>query len=202
VGKPPVPRESPRRLSRDEARSLVRLVIARYIMRYGKPINSTILSQLLFLALYTTRRNNTLVLLRRPRARLPIPFILLGAPYLPLDRLVGNASGVARTGGGYSIQDPGNAFKGAYSELAGGGLKDLADYTVRVVDEFGGYGEDSLVELSTGVLGLSPLIRAMAFNMSLDAFLRARAGLRRVLVSGGYVDEEELYPELFRGSGS
>jgi hypothetical protein len=204
VGKPPVPRESPRRLSRDEAGSLVKLVIARYNMRYGKPINSTTLSQLLFLALYTTRRNNTLVLLRRPRARFPVPFRLLNMPYLPIDQLLMKVgiNDVVGANGGYVTRDPGNAFKGAYSELTGGGLKDLADYATWVVDEYGKYSEDSLVELSTRVLGLSPFIRAMAFNMSLDAFLRARAGLRRALVSGGYVDEEELYPELFRGSGS
>jgi hypothetical protein len=193
-----------RKLTRGEAGSLVRLVIARYNMRYGKPINSTTLAQLLFLALYTARRDNTLVLLRRPRARLPVPFRLLNMPYLPIDQLlmkvgVGDVVGAS---GGYVIRDPGNAFKGAYSELAGGGLKDLADYAVWVVDEYGGYSEEYLVELSTRVLGLGPLIRAMAFNMSLDAFLRARAGLGRLFGSGGYVDEEELYPELFRGSGS
>ena len=189
-----------RRLSRDEARSLVRLVIARYIMRYGKPINGTTLAQLLFLALYTTRRNNTLVLLRRPRARFPVPFRLLNMPYLPIDQLLMKAGvdDVVGANGGYIIRDPGNAFKGAYSELAGGGLKDLADYATWVVDEFGGYSEDSLIELSTRVLGLSPVIRAMAFNMSLDAFLRARAGLGRLLESGEYVDEEVVYEDLFR----
>jgi len=196
VGKPPVTRK----LTRDEAGSLVKLVIARYNMRYGKPINSTTLAQLLFLALYTTRRNNTLVLLRRPRARLPVPFRLLNMPYLPIDQLLMKAGvdDVVGANGDYVIRDPGNAFKGAYSELAGGGLKDLTDYTVRVVDEYGGYSEDSLIELSTRVLGLSPFIRAMAFNMSLDAFLRARAGLGRLFGSGEYVDEEVVYEDLFR----
>jgi hypothetical protein len=193
-----------RKLTRGEAGSLVKLVIARYNMRYGKPINSTTLAQLLFLALYTARRDNTLALLRRPRARLPVPFRLLNMPYLPIDQLLAKAgiNDVVGASGGYVIRDPGNAFKGAYSELAGGGLKDLADYATWVVDEYGGYSEEYLVELSVGVLGLSPFIRAMAFNMSLDAFLRARAGLGRLFGSGEYVDEEELYPELFRGSGS
>ena len=200
MGKTPVARK----LTRGEAGSLVKLVIARYNMRYGKPINSTTLAQLLFLALYTARRDNTLALLRRPRARLPVPFRLLNMPYLPIDQLlmkvgVGDVVGAS---GGYVIRDPGNAFKGAYSELAGGGLKDLADYATWVVDEYGKYSEDSLIELSTEVLRLSPMIKAMAFNMSLDAFLRARAGLGRLFGSGEYVDEEELYPELFRGSGS
>jgi hypothetical protein len=105
---------------------------------------------------------------------------------------------VVGASGGYVIRDPGNAFKGAYSELAGGGLKDLADYATWVVDEYGGYSEEYLVELSTRVLGLSPFIRAMAFNMSLDAFLRARAGLGRLFGSGEYVDEEVVFPELFK----
>ncbi len=189
-----------RRLSRGEAGSLVKLVIARYNMRYGKPINSTTLSQLLFLALYTARRDNTLALLRRPRARLPVPFRLLNAPYLPIDQLLAKAGvgDVVGASGGFVIRDPGNAFKGAYSELAGGGLKDLADYAVWIVDEYGGYSEEYLVELSTRVLGLSPFIRAMAFNMSLDAFLRARAGLGRLFGSGEYVDEELVYEDLFR----
>jgi hypothetical protein len=197
VGKPPVP---PRRLSRDEARSLVKLVIARYTMDYNKPVSEVVLAQLLFLALYTTRRNNALVLLRRPRARLPVPFRLLNMPYLPIDQLLMKAGAVdvVVASGGYVIRDPGNAFKGAYSELAGGGLKDLTDYTVRVVDEYGGYSEEYLVGLSTRVLGLSPFIRAMAFNMSLDAFLRARAGLGRLFGSGEYVDEEVVYRDLFR----
>jgi hypothetical protein len=189
-----------RKLTRDEAGSLVKLVIARYNMRYGKPINGTTLSQLLFLALYTARRDNTLVLLRRPRARLPVPFRLLNAPYLPIDQLLAKAGvgDVVGASGGFVIRDPGNAFKGAYSELAGGGLKDLADYAVWIVDEYGGYSEEYLVELSTRVLGLSPFIRAMAFNMSLDAFLRARAGLGRLFGSGEYVDEEVVYKDLFR----
>ena len=193
-----------RKLTRGEAGSLVKLVIARYNMRYGKPINSTTLAQLLFLALYTARRDNTLALLRRPRARLPVPFRLLNMPYLPIDQLLAKAgiNDVVGASGGFVIRDPGNAFKGAYSELAGGGLKDLADYATWVVDEYGKYSEDSLIELSTEVLRLSPMIKAMAFNMSLDAFLRARAGLGRLFGSGEYVDEEELYPELFRGSGS
>jgi hypothetical protein len=194
VGKTPVARK----LTRDEAGSLVRLVTARYNMRYGKPINGTILALLLFLALYTTRRDNTLVLLRRPRARLPVPFRLLNAPYLPIGRLLGMVGDVVWVGDGYSIRDPARAFWGSYNALVQGGLKDLTDYTVRVVDEYGKYSEDSLIELSTRVLGLSPLIRAMAFNMSLDAFLRARAGLGRLFVSGGYVDEEVVYEDLFR----
>jgi len=155
--------------------------------------------------LYTRARGDgSLALLRRPRARLPVPFRLLNMPYLPIDQLLAKAgiNDVVGASGGYVIRDPGNAFKGAYSELAGGGLKDLADYATWVVDEYGGYSEEYLVELSVGVLGLSPFIRAMAFNMSLDAFLRARAGLGRLFGSGEYVDEEELYPELFRGSGS
>ena len=189
-----------RRLTRDEAGSLVRLVIARYNMRYGKPINSTTLSQLLFLALYTARRNNTLALLRRPRARLPIPFILLGAPYLPIGRLLGRVGvdDVVWVGNGYSIRDPARAFWESYNALVQGGLKDLTDYTVRVVDEYGGYSEGSLVELSTGVLGLSPFIRAMAFNMSLDAYIEARRALRKVFESNEYVDEEVVFPELFK----
>jgi hypothetical protein len=197
-----VPRESPRRLSRDEARSLARLVIARYIMRYGKPINSTTLAQLLFLALYTARRDNTLVLFRRPRARFPVPFRLLNMPYLPIDQLLMKAgiNDVMGASGGYVIRDPARAFWESYNALVQGGLKDLADYAVWIVDEFGRNGEEYLVELSTRVLGLSPFIRAMAFNMSLDAFLRARAGLRRVLVSNEYEDEEVVYRDLF-GSG-
>ena len=39
----------------------------------------------------------------------------------------------------------------------------------------------------------------MAFNMNLDSYLRARAGLRRVMESNEYVDEE-LYPELFKST--
>ena len=193
----------PRRLSRDEARSLVRLVIARYNMRYNKPVSGTILAQLLFLALYTTRRDNTLVLLRRPRARFPVPFRLLNMPYLPIDQLLMKAGvdDVVGANGGYVIRDPGNAFKGAYSELARSGLKDLTDYTVRVVDEFCKYSEDSLVELSTEILRLSPMIKAMAFNMSLDAYIEARRALRKVFKSNEYVDEEELYPDLFKSGG-
>jgi hypothetical protein len=195
----------PRRLSRDEARSLVRLVIAKYVLGHNKPVSEVVLSQLLFLTLYTRAKGNgSLALLRRPRARLPTRFILLGAPYLPIGRLLGRAGagGVVKTNGGYSIQDPSMVFSESYNTLAQGGFKDLAGYAVWVVDEYGKHSEDYLIELSTRVLGLGPLIRAMAFNMSLDAFLRARAGLRRVMESGGYVDEEELYPELFRGSGS
>jgi hypothetical protein len=196
VGKTPVARK----LTRDEAGSLVRLVIARYNMRYGKPINSTILAQLLFLALYTTRRGNTLALLRRPRARFPVLFRLLNAPYLPIGRLLGRVGvgDVVWVGDGYSIRDPARAFWGSYNALVQGGLKDLADYTVRVVDEYGGYSEEYLVELSTRVLGLSPFIRAMAFNMSLDAYIEARRVLRKVFEGNEYVDEEELYPELFK----
>jgi hypothetical protein len=194
----------PRRLSRDEARSLVRLVIAKYVLGHNKPVSEVVLSQLLFLTLYTRAKGNKLMLLRRPRARLPTRFILLGAPYLPIGRLLGRAGagGVVKTNGGYSIQDPSMVFSESYNTLAQGGFKDLAGYAVWVVDVFGGYGEDYLIELSTRVLGLGPLIRAMAFGVGLDSFLRARAGLRRVMESGGYVDEEELYPELFRGSGS
>ena len=153
--------------------------------------------------LYTRARGDgSLALLRRPRARLPVPFRLLNMPYLPIDQLLAKVGvgDVVGASGGFVIRDPGNAFKGAYSELAGGGLKDLADYATWVVDEYGGYSEEYLVELSTRVLGLSPFIRAMAFNMSLDAFLRARAGLRRVMESGEYVDEEVVYGDLF-GSG-
>jgi hypothetical protein len=148
---------------------------------------------------YTRARGDgSLALLRRPRARLPTRFILLGAPYLPIGRLLGRVGDVVWVGSGYSIRDPARAFWGSYNALVQGGLKDLTDYTVRVVDEFGGYGEEYLVGLSVGVLGLSPLIRAMAFNMSLDAFLRARAGLGRLFGSGEYVDEEVVYEDLFR----
>jgi len=108
---------------------------------------------------------------------------------------------VVWVGDGYSIRNPARAFWESYNALVQGGLGSLADYAIWVIDEYGGYSEEYLVELSTRVLGLSPFIRAMAFNMSLDAFLRARAGLRRVLVSNEYVDEEVVYKDLF-GSGS
>ena len=191
----------PRRLSRGEASRLVKLVIARYIMDYNKPVSEAVLSQLLFLTLYTRARGDgSLVLLRRPRARLPVPFRLLNAPYLPIGRLLGRVGvgDVVWVGSGYSIRDPARAFWESYNALVQGGLKDLTDYAVRVVDEYGKYREDSLVELSTRVLGLGPFIRAMAFNMSLDAFLRARAGLGRLFGSGEYVDEEVVYEDLFR----
>jgi hypothetical protein len=155
--------------------------------------------------LYTRAKGNgSLALLRRPRARLPVLFRLLNAPYLPIGRLFGRVGvgDVVWVGDGYSIRDPARAFWESYNALVQGGLGSLADYATWVVNEYGKHSEDSLVELSTEILRLSPMIKAMAFNMSLDAFLRARAGLRRVMESGGYVDEEELYPELFRGSGS
>jgi hypothetical protein len=38
----------------------------------------------------------------------------------------------------------------------------------------------------------------MAFNMSLDSYIKARRALRKVFESDEYVDEEELYPDLFR----
>jgi len=189
-----------RRLTRDESSCLVRLVTARYIMNYDKPASEEALSQLLFLTLYTrAKRDGSLTLLGKPRARFPVLFRLLGAPFIPIDRLtrIVGAGDVVRVGSGYSIQNPGRAFGESYNALVQGGLKDLADYAVWVVDEYGGHSEDSLIELSMNILKLSPIVRAMAFNMSLDAYLRVRRGLRRVFESGEYVDEEELCPELF-----
>jgi len=197
VGKPPVARK----LTRGEAGSLVKLVIARYIMDYNKPVSEAVLSQLLFLTLYTRARGDgSPVLLRRPRARLPVLFRLLNAPYLPIGRLLGRVGvgDVVWVGDGYSIRDPARAFWESYNALVQGGLKDLTDYAVRVVDEYGKYREDSLIELSMKILRLSPMIKAMAFNMSLDAYIEARRALRKVFESDEYVDEEELYPELFK----
>ena len=42
------------------------------------------------------------------------------------------------------------------------------------------------------------MIKAVSFNMDLDVFIEAKKTLRRVLESSEYVDEVELYPDLFK----
>lgn len=194
------------KLGGGQALNLIKLIISRYMMRYNRSISTEVLVKLLFLTLYTdTDKDNTPRLLDAPRARLPVEFrIYLKGPFLPIDELLKKLGAydegiIVKAGDKYLVRNsPNKVFENAYSELVEGGLKDLTDYAVRVVDEYGKYREDSLIELSMKILRLSPIIKAMAFNMSLDAYIEARRALRKVFESNEYVDEEELYPDLFR----
>jgi hypothetical protein len=194
------------KLGGGQALNLIKLIISRYMMRYNHSISTEVLVKLLFLTLYTdTDKDNTPRLLDAPRARLPVEFrIYLKGPFLPIDELLKKLGAydegiIVKAGDKYLVRNsPNKVFENAYNELVKGGLKDLTDYAVRVVDEYGKYREDSLIELSMKILRLSPIIKAMAFNMSLDAYIEARRALRKVFESNEYVDEEELYPDLFR----
>ena len=67
------------------------------------------------------------------------------------------------------------------------------------MNAYGNLREDELINHTLEVLGIrNEVIKAMAFNMSLDAYIDAVRKLRKILESKESVDETELYPELFR----
>ena len=158
------------------------------------------MAKLLFLILYTSDDGRRL--LESPRVRLPEEFrIYLKGPFIPIDRLLGepNMYGIVRTGDSYYVKDLDKALEEARRALEERGLGDLADYAMRIIDTYGGLREGELVNYTLEVLGIrNEAVKAMAFNMSLDAYIDAVRKLRKTLESRESIDEVELYPELFR----
>ena len=187
-------------LARKPTINLVKLIIGRYMVKYGRGISVKALTELLFLTLYTDNER----LLNAPRIRIPEGFrIRSKGLYLPINKLLRrlgayDEGAVIRVGDKYYVKNPEGAFKEAYDELTKNGLRELAEYATRVVDVYGGYGEEELTRLGEDILKLTPMIKTVSFNMDLDVFIEAKKTLRRVLESGEYVDEVELYPDLFK----
>jgi hypothetical protein len=187
-------------LARKPTINLVKLIIGRYMVKYGRGISAKALTELLFLTLYTDNER----LLNTPRIRIPEGFrIRSKGLYLPINKLLRrlgayDEGAVIRVGDKYYVKNPEGAFKEAYDELTKNGLRELAEYATRVIDVYGGYGEEELTRLGEDILKLTPMIKTVSFNMDLDVFIEAKKTLRRVLESGEYVDEVELYPDLFK----
>ena len=67
----------------------------------------------------------------------------------------------------------------------------------RVVRDYGGLPDAELARIVNRILGLeNDVLRAMAFGMMLDDYVRLR---RRIRNRRDSIDEVELYPELFSG---
>lgn len=188
---------------REPAIDLVRLVIAYYIRKYGRGISTEVLVKLLFLILYTDADGTKL--LDSPRARLPEEFrIYLKGPFIPIDRLLGGESemskyDIVKTGDSYYVKDINKDFEDSYRALEKRGLKDLADYAMRIIDIYGRLREGDIIAHSLEALGIrNEFIKAMAFNMSLDAYIDATRKLKGILESKETANEEELYPDLFK----
>ncbi|GAB6945248.1 hypothetical protein [Vulcanisaeta sp. JCM 14467] len=194
-----------RELGKEPAINLVRLIIAHYMKRYGRGIRAEVLVKLLFFTLYTDLDGTKL--LETPRVRLPEEFrIYLKGPFIPIDRLLGGETemgmyGIVKTGDSYYVKGVNKTLEEARRALEERGLKDLVDYALKIVDAYGGLSEDELIRRSLKVLGLEDeVIKAMAFNMSLDAYIDAITRLRKIVESGEFIDETELYPDLFKSS--
>ena len=189
-----------RELMREPAINLIKLVIAYYVKRFNRGVKAGVLAKLLFLILYTSDDGRRL--LESPRVRLPEEFrIYLKGPFIPIDRLLGepNMYGIVKTGDSYYVKDLDKALEEARRALEERGLGDLADYAMRIIDTYGGLGEGELANYTLEVLGIrNEAVKAMAFNMSLDAYIDAVRKLRKTLESRESIDETELYPELFR----
>lgn len=189
-----------RELMREPAINLIKLVIAYYVKRFNRGVKGGVLAKLLFLILYTSDDGRRL--LESPRVRLPEEFrIYLKGPFIPIDRLLGepNMYGIVRTGDSYYVKDLDKALEEARRALEERGLGDLADYAMRIIDTYGGLREGELINYTLEVLGIrNEAVKAMAFNMSLDAYIDAVRKLRKTLESRESIDEVDLYPELFR----
>ena len=194
-----------RELGKEPAINLVRLIVAYYMKRYGRGIRAEVLVKLLFFTLYTDLDGTKL--LEMPRVRLPEEFrIYLKGPFIPIDRLLGDETemsmyGIVKAGDNYYVKGVDRTLEEARRALEERGLKELVDYALRIVDAYGGLSEDELIRRSLKVLGLEDeVIKAMAFNMSLDAYIDAMIRLRKIMESGESIDETELYPGLFKSS--
>ncbi|MCU7786909.1 hypothetical protein ODS41_03070 [Pyrobaculum sp. 3827-6] len=190
-------------LQRAVAVDLIRLVIAYYEKRFREGVSARKLAKLLFLAVYTTDEGARLLDL--PRVRLPEDFVIYRrGPSIRIGFLLGGASeigkhGVVKTGRKYYVKGVDQVLKEASASLNGRGLGDLADYVLKIVDKFGPLSERELERYTLDLLGLrDEVAKALVFNMSLEAYLEGLKRLRKVQESGEYVDEEELYPDLFK----
>ncbi len=191
-------------LTREPAVELIKLAIAYYAKKYGRSVNAAVLAKLLFFIIYTDGTK----LLNTPRIKLPGEFrIYSKGPSISIDEVLGGESkmieyGIVRTGDNYYVKGIEESFEESYRSLVERGLRDLAEQAIKVVDEYGALGMDDLIVRSLEALGIQgEVIKAMAFNMSLEAYMDVVRRLRSVLESKGSIDEEDLYPDLFKMIG-
>jgi len=95
-------------LARKPTINLVKLIIGRYMVKYGRGISAKALTELLFLTLYTDNER----LLNTPRIRIPEGFrIRSKGLYLPINKLLRrlgayDEGAVIRVGDKYYVKNP------------------------------------------------------------------------------------------------
>ena len=177
---------------------LIRLIIAYYLMKYKRGISTEILVKFLFLILYTDSDGQRL--LDAPRIRLPEEFrIYLKGPFVPIEKLLADTRGVLKGNDKYYVGNISKTYEEALKALEEEGLGDVAKYALKIVDIFGELEEEDIIRHTLNLLKLrDDFVKAMSFNMSLDAYLETVKKLKKIMESREVVDEEELYPELFK----
>lgn len=185
-------------LSRELTVELIRLIIAYYLMKYKRGISTEILVKFLFLILYTDSDGQRL--LDAPRIRLPEEFrIYLKGPFVPIEKLLADTRGVLKGNDKYYVGNISKTYEEALKALEEEGLGDVAKYALKIVDIFGELEEEDIIRHTLNLLKLrDDFVKAMSFNMSLDAYLETVKKLKKIMESREVVDEEELYPELFK----
>ncbi|MGC8584391.1 MAG: hypothetical protein ACP5MH_11805 [Thermoproteus sp.] len=174
------------------SRHLLRLIVGRYLELHRRGPSAEVVSKLLFLTLYGEGE---------PVVRLPERFtIYLKGPFMPIDRLAERCGiDVVRVGDSYYVKRPGEAAAEGAAALRRMGLGELAERAVKVVEAYGRKSEEELAGLTLKMLGLEGDVKALAFNVDLDAYLDFRRRLREAVRRTEYTDEVKEFPDLFNG---
>ncbi|MCU7788419.1 hypothetical protein ODS41_10905 [Pyrobaculum sp. 3827-6] len=172
------------------SRHLLRIIVGRYLELYRRGPSAEVVSKLLFFTLYGEGE---------PVLRLPEHFtIYLKGPFIPVDRLAERCGiDVVRVGDSYYVKKPGEAAAEGAAALRRMGLGELAETAMKVVEAYGRKSEEKLAELALKKLGLEGDVKALAFNVDLDAYLDFRRRLKETLKKTKYTDEVEEFPDLF-----
>ncbi|MGB9706229.1 MAG: hypothetical protein ACPL3C_12320, partial [Pyrobaculum sp.] len=103
-------------------------------------------------------------------------------PFMPIDRLAERCGiDVVRVGDSYYVKKPGEAAAEGAAALRRMGLGELAETAMKVVEAYGRKSEEELAELALKKLGLEGDVKALAFNVDLDAYLDFRRRLKETL---------------------